>query len=121
MNLRDRILEHVPTGGIQSARLWQLLGNEDAQTAQIALASMLRDSTLVQVVPGYYERRQRALKHKAVKPPQRRPRRVPAVCPICEAHVRVESRGQWCANCKEDFHRTLAALEKRKHKNRGTL
>ena len=68
MNLRERILEHIVPGGIRAERLAQLLGNENASAVQVAIASMLRDGTLVQVVPGYYERPQRALKRRVVKP-----------------------------------------------------
>lgn len=109
MNLRERILEHIVPGGIRAERLAQLLGNENASAVQVAIASMLRDGTLVQVVPGYYERPQRALKRRVVKPQAPRPKRVPAICPICDAHIRAAHKGDFCTDCTREIARLKAS------------
>ena len=48
MNLRERILAAIPAQGIHRRTLLNALSNEYAPAVDMAIASMLRDSTIIE-------------------------------------------------------------------------
>ena len=54
MNLRERILAAIPVQGIHRRTLLNVLSNEHAPAVDMAIASMLRDSEIIEREPEVY-------------------------------------------------------------------
>ena len=72
MNLRERILAAVPPQGIHRRALLNALSHEYAPALDAAIASMMRDGTLVEREPEVYYRPAPTSTPKAKRPRQRK-------------------------------------------------
>ena len=72
MNLRERILAAIPAQGIHRRTLLNALSNEYPPALNMAIASMLRDSTIIEREPEVYYKPAPASTPKAKRPRQRK-------------------------------------------------
>ena len=114
MNLRERILAAIPVQGIHRRTLLNVLSNEHAPAVDMAIASMLRDGTIIEREPEVYYKPLPASETKAKRPRQRKLALSPTTqkrgatggaiteCVMCGQFKRKGS-DEICAECAEEM------------------
>ena len=121
MNLRERILAAIPAQGIHRRTLLNALSNEYAPAVDMAIASMLRDSTIIEREPEVYYKPAPASTPKAKRPRQRKLALNPTTqkrgatggaiteCVMCGQFKR-KAAEEVCVECRAEMDRIFGAV-----------
>ena len=120
MNLRERILAAIPAQGIHRRTLLNVLSNEHAPAVDMAIASMLRDSEIIEREPEVYYKPAPASTPKAKRPRQRELALNPTTqkrsatggaiteCVMCGQFKR-KAAGEVCGECRAEMNAIFAS------------
>ena len=119
VNLRERILAAIPAQGIHRRALLNALSHEYPPALDMAIASMLRDGTIIEREPEVYYRPLPASEPKAKRPRQRKLALSPTTqkrgatggaiteCVMCGQFKR-KAADEVCGECAEEMDAIFA-------------
>ena len=116
MNLRDRIFAAIPPQGINRRTLLNALSNEHAPAVDMAIASMLRDGTIIEREPEtYYKSEPKARRPRqrklALNPTTQKRRTTGGAiteCVMCGQFKR-KAAGEVCGECRAEMNAIFAS------------